>query len=132
MKHLENMFGKVMNQSAIFKLAHKWTRNAFTKGGATGDYIAIFSEYLSLAYTRNNSIKADYAEYKAAKSRPQYIQDVPVWLLSKNLDQQEMQAMDTAYSRETVRETAKAMLIRFSTDFGNIQCWVPKSVIKAA
>lgn len=127
---LENIFGKIMNQSEIFKMAHRNTKKAFEDGRAEGDYMAIFSVYLTRAYMYNNQIKADFVEYKAAKNRPEYILDVPVWLLSKNLDQQEMQAMDTAYTSETVRETPKAKLIAFSTDFGRITCWVPKSVIK--
>ncbi|HJE96305.1 MAG TPA: hypothetical protein K8V00_01675 [Ligilactobacillus acidipiscis] len=131
MKHLENLFGKALDQSGIFKLAHKWTRNAF-KHGAEGDYIAIFSEYLHLAYEHNDSIKADYEEYKNCRNRVDYIEDAPTWLLSENLSQQEYQAVQTAYTSETVRETVKAKLIAFSTDFGRITCWVPKSVIKHA
>ena len=130
MKKLQNMFGKVLDQAGIFKQAHQWTKQAFKDGRAEGSYQAWFAEYLRRAYAHNTSIKADYTEYKACQNRPEYIQDVPVWLLSKNLDRQEMQAMDTAYDRETVRETAKAMLVRFLTDYGNITCWVPKSVIK--
>ena len=130
MKHLENMFGKVLDQAGIFKQAHQWTRKAFEDGRAEGSYQAWFSEFLRRSYARNNSIKDDYKEYKECRNRPDYIEDVPTWLLSKNLDQQEWQAVQTAYASETVRETLKAKLIAFSTDFGRITCWVPKSVIR--
>ena len=130
MKHLENLFGKVLDQSGIFKLAHKWTKQAFKDGRAEGDYLAIFSEYLRRAYSHNESTKADYEEYKNCRNRVDYIEDVPTWLLSENLSQQEFQAVQTAYTSQTVRETAKAKLIAFSTDFGRITCWVPKSVMK--
>lgn len=55
---------------------------------------------------------------------------IPVWLMEKNLDQAEMQGAMLAYNMYAKRETEKAALIVFETDFGNITMWSPKSVIK--
>lgn len=50
----------------------------------------------------------------------------------KNLRQDEADAVigHTA-SISIVRETEKAQLIRFDTDFGGIEMWTPKSVLVA-
>lgn len=57
---------------------------------------------------------------------------VPAWIIMKNLRQDEADAVigHTA-SISIVRETEKAQLIRFDTDFGHIEMWTPKSVLVA-
>lgn len=55
---------------------------------------------------------------------------IPVWLMEKNLDPTELWGAQLAYSIGIERETEKAALIVFETDFGNITMWAPKSVIK--
>lgn len=55
---------------------------------------------------------------------------IPEWLMAKNLNQSENQGAHLAYSIYTKCETAKAVLIEFETDFGNIDMWAPKSVVK--
>lgn len=55
---------------------------------------------------------------------------IPVWLMEKNLDQTELWGAQLAYNMYAKRETEKAALIVFETDFGNITMWAPKSVIK--
>ena len=57
---------------------------------------------------------------------------VPAWIIVKNLRQDEADAVigHTA-SISIVRETEKAQLIRFDTDFGGIEMWTPKSVLVA-
>lgn len=57
-------------------------------------------------------------------------QGVPVWLMEKNLDQAELQGAQLAYNIGVERETEKALLLCFETDFGNITMWAPKSVVK--
>lgn len=53
-----------------------------------------------------------------------------VWLMDNNLDQTELWGAQLAYNMYAERETEKAALIVFETDFGNIKMWAPKSVIK--
>lgn len=55
---------------------------------------------------------------------------IPVWLMDSNLDQTELWGAQLAYNMYAERETEKAALIVFETDFGNIKMWAPKSVIK--
>lgn len=55
---------------------------------------------------------------------------IPVWLMDNNLDQTELWGAQLAYNMYAERETEKAALIVFETDFGNIKMWAPKSVIK--
>lgn len=57
---------------------------------------------------------------------------VPDWILSENLSNEEYSAMQYATSMSVERETLKAELVSFDTDFGNITTWVPKSVLVAA
>ncbi|MCQ2076373.1 MAG: hypothetical protein MJZ20_04965 [Bacteroidaceae bacterium] len=57
-------------------------------------------------------------------------QGVPEWLLYENLDIQERCAVDGAYRMYAKRETEKAVLIEFDTEFGYITMWAPKSVVK--
>lgn len=57
-------------------------------------------------------------------------QGVPVWLMEKSLDPTELWGAQLAYNIEVERETEKALLLCFETDFGNITMWAPKSVVK--
>lgn len=57
-------------------------------------------------------------------------QGVPEWLMKKNLSQAEYDGAHQAYSVYASRETAKAVLVNFDTDFGKITMWAPKSVVK--
>lgn len=41
-----------------------------------------------------------------------------------------MIALKLAYNIGVERETEKALLLCFETDFGNITMWAPKSVVK--
>jgi len=58
---------------------------------------------------------------------------VPDWILSKNLDNDEYYAVTSCANEMNVeRETEKAELVSFSTDYGHVTVWVPKSVLVAA
>ena len=57
-------------------------------------------------------------------------QGVPEWLMKKNLSQAEYDGAHQAYGVYASRETAKAVLVNFDTDFGKITMWAPKSVVK--
>lgn len=67
------------------------------------------------------------------KKAPQNVDGVPAWLIRKNLSQDEAYAvLNENEGSKTVRETEKAKLIRFSTPYGAVEMWAPKSVLVAA
>ena len=51
------------------------------------------------------------------------------WFLNKEFTQGERYAISTADDPSVVRETEKALLLKWKTEFGFIQHWVPKSVV---
>ena len=51
------------------------------------------------------------------------------WFLNKEFTQSERYAISTADDPSVVRETEKALLLKWKTEFGFIQHWVPKSVV---
>lgn len=58
---------------------------------------------------------------------------VPEWIICKNLSQEEAYAVLNECNFMLVnRETEKAELVAFDTDFGTITMWTPKSVLVAA
>ncbi|WP_434716693.1 hypothetical protein [Lacticaseibacillus paracasei] len=60
------------------------------------------------------------------------IYGVPAWIIKKNLSQDEASAvLSRTAGISIVRETEKAQLVRFDTDFGNVEMWTPKSVLVA-
>lgn len=60
------------------------------------------------------------------------IYGVPAWIIKKNLSQDEASAvLSRTAGISSVRETEKAQLVRFDTDFGNVEMWTPKSVLVA-
>lgn len=50
------------------------------------------------------------------------------WFMSKEFTSSERIAISTADRCEVVRETEKAMLVKWFTEYGTIQHWLPKSV----
>ena len=56
---------------------------------------------------------------------------VKKWFLEKAFTQNERYAIDTTEQVSIVRETEKAVLIKWVTDFGTIQRWVPKSCVES-
>lgn len=50
------------------------------------------------------------------------------WFLNKNYSQNERYAINLADSCTIERETEKAYLLTFRTEFGRIKNWFPKSV----
>lgn len=57
------------------------------------------------------------------------IKYIPEWILEKNLSNEERYAVSCSYSSWVERETEKAILVYWATDFGRVSCWVPKSVL---
>ena len=53
---------------------------------------------------------------------------VESWFIAKNFNQQQQYAINRAESVEVIAETEKAVKIAWTTKYGTIKSWVPKSV----
>ena len=53
---------------------------------------------------------------------------VESWFIAKNFNQQQQYAISRAESVEVIAETEKAVKIAWTTKYGTIKSWVPKSV----
>lgn len=66
------------------------------------------------------------------KAKRNDIFGVPTWIIEKNLNVNESYAvLNQCNSKSLVRETEKAELVSFDTDFGTIEMWTPKSILVA-
>ena len=54
---------------------------------------------------------------------------VKEWFINKNFNQNERYGISVADRSYIERETWKAVLVRWETEFGNITSWVPKSCL---
>lgn len=81
-----------------------------------------------------NSIMSAYARLRQPRrnNNTQNVFGVPAWLIRNNLTNAEAYAvLNECYSMKVVRETEKAQLVEFSTNYGKIKMWTPKSVLVA-
>ena len=51
------------------------------------------------------------------------------WFLNNSLSQNERLVIESSTAKEVVDETEKAILVKFFSDYGNIEVWLPKSVV---
>lgn len=57
---------------------------------------------------------------------------IPDWIVEKNLDQNQIYAVRAEGEDATAqRETEKAVLAAWTTEYGKVSLWVPKSVLKS-
>lgn len=129
-----------MKKSLMFKRAHEIARSI---NGQVGNYSIAFKLALKRVWKMVKNGRKRFSEssitnsiyrltHKARKNYngPVYTNGVPDWILEKNLTQSERQGISFAYQTDIKAETAKAVLIQWVTDFGNITTWCPKSVFK--
>src|SRR5699024_12833660 len=58
------------------------------------------------------------------------VHGVPAWIIKKNLSSEQAYAvLNECETMEVKRETEKAQLVEFNTQYGNIEMWTPKSVL---
>jgi type III secretion system FlhB-like substrate exporter len=55
---------------------------------------------------------------------------LPKWFINKNLSQNQAYAVSVEGCGEAVKETEKAIDIEFTTDYGKVWLWCPKSILK--
>lgn len=57
---------------------------------------------------------------------------IPEWIINKNLDANQLYAIRAeGEDASLARETEKAILVEWSTEFGRVSMWCPKSVLKS-
>lgn len=54
---------------------------------------------------------------------------VKAWFINKNFNSNERQVIACADTVETIAETAKAVRLCWTSEYGNITSWVPKSCL---
>lgn len=60
------------------------------------------------------------------------VHGVPAWIINKNLNSNEAYAvLNECDGMSVLRETEKAQLVEFVTNYGEITMWTPKSVLVA-
>ena len=55
---------------------------------------------------------------------------LPKWFINKNLSQSQAYAVNVEGCGKAVKETDKAIDIEFTTDYGKVWFWCPKSILK--
>lgn len=55
---------------------------------------------------------------------------LPRWFINKNLSQNQAYAVSVEGCGRAVKETEKAVDIEFTTDYGKVWLWCPKSILK--
>ncbi len=130
-----------MSTKSLMKQAHKLAKEIVEK---VGDYMIALKLALKKiwAMVKAGRKRMSDSAFKSAVyelthkqyNGPEFLwlgsKGLPLWLMEKNLDQTELWGAQLAYNMYAKRETEKAALIVFETDFGNITMWAPKSVIK--
>ena len=97
----------------LFKKAHQLTKEMKAKYPEI-DYHTQFGLYISYLMKESNEIDYRTAEIKS-------------WFLIKNFTPDERYVVEVS-DREILRETEKAVNIKFTSKYGNLFSWIPKSV----
>lgn len=127
-----------MKKSTLMKSAHRIAREIETE---YGNYSIALSFALKEVWRQvklyNKKRFGEMAIISAAvrltAPKIDSVYGVPTWIIRKNLSQSEYQAVvSVAYDMVVVRETEKAELVKFETEYGDITMWTPKSVLVAA
>ena len=127
-----------MKKSIMFKKAHEIAKRINNK---VENYAIAFSIALKQVWKMVKSGRKripestiKYTVYDLTHQEytgPTYKCGVPDWILNKNFDQQECLAIwNYTFNEKIAKETEKAVLVEFITDFGNLSTWCPKSVFK--
>lgn len=70
--------------------------------------------------------------YEKPVYKNENVEGVPTWIIEKNLSSNEAYAvLNESPTVSFKRETEKAILVDFHTDYGHIEMWCPKSVMVA-
>lgn len=96
----------------VFKKAHEMTKEMINKYEGI-DYKTQFGLYVKYLLEEKNNTKEI---------------EIKSWFVLKNFTPEERYA-ESVSDKEIVRETEKAVLIKFVSDFGTFTKWIPKSCL---
>ena len=127
-----------MKRSTMFRAAHKLAKSIVDK---TENYRMAMSYALKLIWkmakdyrvrvTDSNIRHMAYELTHKPYTGPQYKDGVPDWIIDQHFNEQESQAIwNNSFNSHVKKETEKAVLIQFDTDYGYLFTWCPKSVYK--
>ena len=112
---------KKMTMKTLMKNAWTLAKQGAAKfGGKAIDYIA---EAMKKAW----EIKRQFEGTSKVDSFGSI--EIKVWFMNKNFTTEEKFVADNS-DRHIERETAKAVLIKFTSKYGNLTKWVPKSCLE--
>lgn len=123
-----------MTKSEIFKNAHAFTRTLI-KQHVKGTYRELFAKSLKQWH---KNVKAEKAEAMAKANKPvatevsEKFVTVKEWIIKKNLSYgQAIAVIDYAdcYGK-VLKETEKAVFVKFTSKLGIVKSWFPKSCLE--
>lgn len=129
-----------MTKRNMMKYAHQLAKLLVEE---TGDYQIALSFALKEVWRQvklydkkrftKNSIMSAYVRLRhPRRNNNQNVFGIPTWIIRKNLTNEEAYAvLNECDSMKVVRETEKAQLVEFSTNYGLVKMWTPKSVLVA-
>lgn len=129
-----------MTKKTLMKTAHRIAKEIVN---FVGDYqiaLSFAMKYVWNAAKHGKKRFGDLAMINAIvklttpkKTAKESVDGVPAWIIRKNLDQNEAYAvLNECEGSSVIRETEKAILVKFQTPYGNVEMWSPKSVLVAA
>lgn len=128
-----------MTKKTLMKIAHRIAKEIVYK---VGDYQIALSMAMKYVWNANKCGKKRFGEMAMLNavvklttrkvSNSDCVGNIPAWIIRKNLDQNEAYAvLNECDGVQTIRETEKAVLVRFNTSYGYVEMWSPKSVLAA-
>lgn len=109
---------KKMTMKVLFKNAWKFAKDGAKQFGGSA------KEYFAAALKKAWKLKREF-------ENPASSLEIKQWFVNKNFFGEEARIADYSYDRQIERETAKAVLIKFVSDYGTMTKWVPKSCLAA-
>lgn len=125
----------MMRQQKVMEVSHKVAKELVKK---TGNYMIALKFAMKYVWgmVRKGKMRIGAKTIQriiATLSAPRVeanIDGVPMWIIEKNLQSEEVLAIVCGHpTTKVLKETEKAVNVMFTTDFGNIFMWCPKSVL---
>lgn len=109
---------KKMTMKVLMKNAWSFARNAAKQFGGSA------VEYMSGALAKAWRVKREFENVKSMAL------EVKEWFMNKNFTSNEMFIADNSYQNDLVKETEKAVQIKFNSKYGTMIKWVPKKCLE--
>ncbi|HJB78500.1 MAG TPA: hypothetical protein H9767_03315 [Candidatus Nosocomiicoccus stercorigallinarum] len=129
-----------MNKKEMMKAAHKIAKQLVKHTENYGIALSMAMKHVwniaKIGVRQINDMGVQSAVANLTKqSQPKVsrnVDGVPEWIIRKNLNENQAYAVLNENNKTfVVRETEKAKLFKFDTEYGYIEMWSPKSVLVA-